>query len=173
MKRTKTVPMLLVLALLTICALPFGAAPLSAQELPQASSANALRRAEGIIFDTTELDPDPHWAFTGPFILACGPTPCAQATPSQIVFDMTLAMVRPDGAQSHSHSFSQFVGSSIEVVGDDLIIEGEIVGSGNVGGRNDVRIEFVNVSEAGEFRIELIGNSHIVGQLGGLITGSR
>lgn len=162
------------LATAALLLLPFAAAvPTAAQVLPQTDSAETLRRAQGTIFDWTELDPDPHWAFNGPFTLACGPTPCAQADPSAIQFDLTLAMVRPDGAQSHTHSFSSFSATSVTVIGDDLFIEGRIDGSGNVGGMNDVFIELLDVGTAGEFRMELLGNPHIIGALSGVIELSR
>ena len=137
----------------------------------QAASADLLRSATGIITDTSELDPEPHWSFGGEFILAC-PVRCSMAAPEDIEFDLALTMWRPDGSASHSHNFTDFVASNVTVVGNDLIIDGTITGTTAVG-PTTIQITIEAVPQQATFFVQFPNNAHILDPLGGVVVRSR
>lgn len=160
----------IIVAAVALCLAGTGSA--FAQDLfPQAASANDLRRADGLIWDATVDDPDPHWVFDGEFILLCrAATSCATASLANIDFDLSLSMVRPDGTESHSHNFTDFVASGVTVTGDDLIIDGMITFQTSP---SPVIITIEEVADRATFVLELVGNGHIVGPISGVVVRSR
>ncbi len=140
-----------------------------AQDLfPQAASASELRRADGLIWDASLTDP---WVFDGEFVLICRGAPsCSAASLANVDFDLALTMVRPDGDGSHSHTFSNFVATSVTVDQDDLLIEGDIDFSGQ---SIPITVSIVEVAGRATFFFELVGNAHIIGPIGGVVVRSR
>jgi hypothetical protein len=147
--------------------------PASAQDLfPQAQSADRLRQASGLIWDTTVLDEPPHWTFDGEFALRCEGGRCATAALETIRFDMALTMVRPDGANSHSHTFTDFVATDVTVNGDDLVIGGTIIATGGIG-FTPIVITLQGVTQQSTLLVEFPDNGHAVGPIGGVVVTSR
>jgi len=142
-------------------------------EYAQATSAATLSAAEGLIHDVSQLDPEPHWTFNGAWRLRCSQGPCSQVPLEGVDFDLTLIMVQPDGGLSHAHAFSEFVATAVSVDGDNLSIDGTIVGSGAVGGPTAVSIDLISVGEVGEMRLFFPDNPHILDLLGGVAVRSR
>jgi|GEM_PF-3861152 len=142
-------------------------------EFAQASSAATISAAEGLIHDVSQLDPEPHWTFDGAWRLRCGSGPCSQVPLDEVSFDLTLIMVQPNGGLSHAHAFSDFVATAVSVDGDNLSIDGTIVGSGAVGGPTAVSIDLISVGEVGEMRLFFPDNPHILDLLGGVAVRSR
>lgn len=142
---------------------------------PQVASASVLRVASGTLHDVTVLDGPPHWTLNGEWTLSCRPSLCPLAALEDILFDLSITMVRPDGTTSHVHSFSGFVAETVTLSpdGQDLTIDGTIVGSGSVGGPTDILITLDDVGSSGTFNLQLPGNAHLSDPLLGLILVSR
>lgn len=151
----------------------------SREEFNQAGSAAELKEARGLVYDwTTPAD----WVVTGEWTLECEEA-CASASPDEIQFDLTVAMVRSGfvmtspGAASHSHSFTGFSATGATISGDNLIITGTITGSGPIGSAN-ITIALNGVSDAGAFSFQLTtttgaANPHLMGEIGGVIVKSE
>ena len=168
MQPKKPIALALVLALALL-----GPVAAQAQDLfAQAESADTLRIASGLVWDTTELDVAPHWTFDGEWALSCRGAACKDAALENIFFDMALTMVRPDGATSHSHTFTDFVATSVTVESGSLIVEGTIQATGGIG-FGDVRITLERPDMQSTFLVEFIDNDHAVGPIGGVIVRSR
>jgi hypothetical protein len=149
--------------------------PLAAQAqdlFPQATSAETLRVASGLVWDATVLDEDPHWTFDGEWALSCRGAACQDATLENISFDMALTMVRPDGTTSHSHTFTDFVATSVSADAGVLTIEGTLQATGGIG-FGPVTITLDRPDGQSTFLVEFVGNDHAVGPIGGVIVRSR
>lgn len=135
---------------------------------PQANSAVDISTARGVVYDVTEDD----WVLNGDWELRCGGA-CIDTEPANIDFDLSIVMVRPDGADSHSHTFDNFIASSVSESDNTLTIEGTIEGTGAVGGLTDITITIVDVGGADTSSIAFPGNGHILGDVGGVVVRSR
>jgi len=123
-----------------------------------------LRQASGILEDTTNAG---DWVVSGNWNLDCGPEACNSGPLENIIFEMEHTMIRPNGIGAHSHIYSGFTATSVIASGDELTIEGNIMGSGPVG--NSVIVIRVDL-KSGLFTFELPGNSHLQGELRGTVS---
>ena len=136
--------------------------------IPQVASVLELIEASGLV-DGLTID---GWVVSGEWTLRCR-VPCYDADVADIQFEMRTDMVRTNGANSHSHSYSRFSPASVMAVDEDsLIIEGTISGSGPVG-TNQITIKLNQVSSIGALLFELPGNSHLRGEIRGIIVQSE
>lgn len=134
----------------------------------QVDSAADLRVARGIVHDVNEDG----WTISGEWVLRCKESGCG-GDAAGVRFDMAHVMVLQDGLGSHSHVYSDFSATTVTLGADSLTIEGTITGSGPVG-PTDIVIDLVDiVSGNSEFLVELTGNAHLTGQLGGVIVESK
>jgi len=134
----------------------------------QVASVLELIEASGLV-DGLTID---GWVVSGEWTLRCS-VPCYDTDIADIQFEMRTDMVRTNGANSHSHSYSRFSPASVLAVDEDsLIIEGTIFGSGPVG-TNQITIKLNEVSSIGALLFELPGNSHLRGEIRGIIVQSR
>lgn len=82
------------------------------------------------------------WVVSGEWTLNCH-RECTKAKLSRIDFDMAIAMYREsekaEANSSHGHQFWGFSASKVEIVGDALIIDGQITGSSGIG-TDEIRI---------------------------------
>ncbi len=123
-----------------------------------------LRQASGILEDTTNAG---DWVVSGNWNLDCGPEACNSGPLENIIFEMEHTMIRSNGIGAHSHTYSGFTATSAIASGDELTIEGNIMGSGPVG--NNAIVIRVDL-KSGLFTFELPGNSHLQGEIGGTVS---
>ena len=111
------------------------------------------------------------WVISGEWILDCKKA-CLDAKLSQIEFDLSHVMVRQNGDISHTHNYSGFSATTVTPGGDDITIEGTIIGTPPIG-TNAIKIKLQSVSDIGKFFFELPGNGHLQEELGGVIVESK
>jgi len=123
-----------------------------------------LRQASGSLEDTTNAG---DWVVSGFWNLDCGPETCNSGPLENIIFEMEHTMIRSNGIGAHSHTYSGFTATSAIASGDELTIEGNIMGSGPVG--NNAIVIRVDL-KSGLFTFQLPGNSHLQGEIGGTVS---
>ena len=123
-----------------------------------------LRQAGGSLEDTTNAG---DWVVSGFWNLDCGPEACNSGPLENIIFEMEHTMIRSNGIGAHSHTYSGFTATSAIASGDELTIEGNIMGSGPVG--NNAIVIRVDL-KSGLFTFQLPGNSHLQGEIGGTVS---
>ncbi len=123
-----------------------------------------LRQAGGSLEDTTNAG---DWVVSGFWNLDCGPEACNSGPLENIIFEMEHTMIRSNGIGAHSHTYSGFTATSAIALGDELTIEGNIMGSGPVG--NNAIVIRVDL-KSGLFTFQLPGNSQLQGEIGGTVS---
>ncbi len=137
----------------------------------QVPSADDLKQARGVVYDWATTDSG-EWVISGEWVLDCH-GPCANAKLHNIEFDMAWVMVRPGGANSHSHQFSGFSATAVTLDGDNLTIDGEITGSGPIG-TDEITIKLTSIADGNAtFFFKMDEGNIIRTEIGGAIVESR
>ena len=145
--------------------------PADAGDAPDAPKAQidpaALSAAKGTLDGTTtELD-EVYWVIVGQWTLDCGVFGCIEPDAmEEISFTMTHNMAKPDGANAHSHTYTNFIPATVTLFRDAIVLEGTITGSGPIGTTPiTIRLDVVK----NQVTIELENNDHLQGEIEGII----